>query len=257
MKREFASKIESNKEKIHNMRAEINSQKLVLIDSKMSYVEVITEFEETENTTKESSTEVTELETQLNNHKLTQERLVSSKKKLEEELYELRDLNSNDICEINKLKYELDMGGKEREQQFIEEESIEQQITVQIGKIESMNKKLESKIQELDDKAYKLEECESEIRQYEEQVDSFNAELEHLQNMEQRYRQENEELHYRIQEENQKNMELMKQINTVETKVNKLESRLTFLKQKSDAKANSQNAQLEENRKLETEIESL
>jgi len=40
----------------------------------------------------------------------------------------------------------------------IEEQSQEQLIQIQIGKIESMEKKLESKMVELDDKAYQLEE---------------------------------------------------------------------------------------------------
>jgi hypothetical protein len=48
--------------------------------------------------------------------------------------------------------------------------------------------------------------------------------------MEQKYIQENEDLHYRIQDENEKNMELQSEINSVETKVTKLESKLTFLK---------------------------
>lgn len=56
-------------------------------------------------------------------YKETQEKLLESKKKLEGELYELRDLNSNDICEINKLKYELDQNTKGVTQMEIEEES--------------------------------------------------------------------------------------------------------------------------------------
>lgn len=44
--------------------------------------------------------------------KIANEQLSSSKKQLEGELYELRDLNSNDICELNKLKYELDQSSK-------------------------------------------------------------------------------------------------------------------------------------------------
>jgi hypothetical protein len=45
----------------------------------------------------------------------------------------------------------------------IEEESQEQLIQIQIGKIESMNTKLEQKVTELDEKAFQLEEYENEI----------------------------------------------------------------------------------------------
>ena len=74
----------------------------------MEHVEFISEFEETQTKTNEGSSEYKSLETQLSSHKQTNESLVESKKQLEEQLYQLRELNSNDICEINKLKYELD-----------------------------------------------------------------------------------------------------------------------------------------------------
>jgi hypothetical protein len=41
-------------------------------------------------------------------HHNSQEMLINSKKKLEGELYELRELNSKDICDINNIKYEVD-----------------------------------------------------------------------------------------------------------------------------------------------------
>lgn len=56
-------------------------------------------------------------------YKETQEQLLESKNRLEGELYELRELNSNDICEINKLKYELDQNTNGVTQMIIEEES--------------------------------------------------------------------------------------------------------------------------------------
>jgi hypothetical protein len=56
-------------------------------------------------------------------YKETQEQLLESKNRLEGELYELRELNSNDICEINKLKYELDQNTNGVTQMLIEEES--------------------------------------------------------------------------------------------------------------------------------------
>lgn len=61
-------------------------------------------------------------------YKETQEQLLESKNRLEGELYELRELNSNDICEINKLKYELDQNTNGVTQMLIEEESLEQLI---------------------------------------------------------------------------------------------------------------------------------
>lgn len=79
-------------------------------------------------------------------YKETQEELLVSKKRLEGELYELRDLNSNDICEINKIKYELDQQTSGATQMVIEEESQEQLIQIQIGKIESISNKLELKV---------------------------------------------------------------------------------------------------------------
>lgn len=210
MKKEFSSKIETNKKSISDLRKQINEQKILLIERKMEHVEIITEFEETTQSTNESSKEIQQLETDLSNHKATNEHLIKSKKRLESELYELRELNSNDICEINKLKFELDNQSKGISQMEIEEESQEQLIKIQIGKFESMSKKLESKVQELDEKAYQLEELENEIVQYENQVESFNKELFNLKDMQQKYIEENEDLNYRIQEEGAKNLELQK-----------------------------------------------
>ena len=105
---------------------------------------------------------------------------MKSKKSYENKLYHLRELNSNDICDINKMKYELSMQSKDKNQMKIEEESIESQIKVQNEKITSMETKLDKKLQELDEKAFTLEEHEAEIHQYETQVDSFKGELVHL-----------------------------------------------------------------------------
>ena len=148
----------------------------------------------------------------------------------------MRELNSNDICEINKIKFDIDTQTKDTEQLTIDESSIESQIQIQCGKIESMNNKLDAKIQELDDKAFEYEECEAEIIQFETQVENFRAELAHLQDLEIKYKEENEDLTYKIKEEARKNMELSKQVNNIETKVNKLESKLSFLRTKADAK---------------------
>lgn len=208
MKKEYSSKFDTNKSSISTLRKQIDEQKILLIEKKMEHVEFISEFEETQSKAVEGGSEHKNLETQLISLKSTNETLVESKKQLEDQLYQLRELNSNDICEINKLKYELDQSSKGINQMDIEEQSQEQLIQIQIGKIESMEKKLESKMVELDDKAYQLEEQENEIVQYESQVDSFNQELEYLKSMEQKYITENEDLHYRIQEEQAKNMEL-------------------------------------------------
>ena len=201
MKKEYASKFDTNKSSISTLRQQIDEQKISLIEKKMEHVEIITEFEETQSKTVEGGSEYQNLETSLISLKSNNESLVDSKKQLEEQLYQLRELNSNDICEINKLKYELDQSSKGINSMNIEEESQEQLIQIQMSKIESMENKLESKMVELDDKAYQLEENENEIVQYESQVDSFNQELDYLRSMEQKYTQENEDLHYRIQEE--------------------------------------------------------
>ena len=99
-------------------------------------------------------------------------------------MYELRDLNSNDICDINKIKYELDQNTKGVTQMEFEEESQEQLIQIQITKIESINNKIEQKVVELDEVAFKLEECENESFQYENQVESFKRELHYLEDTE-------------------------------------------------------------------------
>ena len=52
-------------------------------------------------------------------------------------------------------------------------------------------------------------------------------------------------------------MELQKQMNNVETKISKLEVKLTFLKQKADTHASSKQAQVDENTKMQGEIDSL
>jgi len=139
-----------------------------------------------------------QLESELVMHQRQNELLITSKKQLEGELYSLRELNSNDICEINKLNYELDQSSKGANEMQIEEQSQEQLIQVQATKYEGMNNKLDQKMAELDEKAFQLEECEGEIFQFETQVDSFKSELVHLQNIEQKYIQENDDLHFRI-----------------------------------------------------------
>lgn len=51
MKKEFGSKIESNKIGISTLRKQIDEQKILLIERKMECVEIITEFEETQEST--------------------------------------------------------------------------------------------------------------------------------------------------------------------------------------------------------------
>ena len=245
MKKEYSSKIEGNKFSISALRKQIDEQRILLLEKKMELVEVTNEFEETQDSTNEGGNEQMQLESELVMHQRQNELLITSKKQLEGELYSLRELNSNDICEINKLNYELDQSSKGANEMQIEEQSQEQLIQVQATKYEGMNNKLDQKMAELDEKAFQLEECEGEIFQFETQVDSFKSELVHLQNIEQKYIQENDDLHFRIQEETQKNMDLEKSINSIETKVTKLESKLTFLKSKADSKSRSKNTQQE------------
>jgi hypothetical protein len=47
LKKEFVSKVESNKSKMSALRRQIDEQKIVLIEKKMECVEIICEFEET------------------------------------------------------------------------------------------------------------------------------------------------------------------------------------------------------------------
>lgn len=89
----------------------------------MELVEITTEFEETQDSTHEGGNEHKQLESELVMHQRQNELLIVSKKQLEGELYSLRELNSNDICEINKLNYELDQSSKGANEMLIEEQS--------------------------------------------------------------------------------------------------------------------------------------
>ena len=62
MKKEYASKIESNKSSISALRKQIDEQKIILIEKKMEHVEFITEFEETQTKTTQGSSEYKSLE---------------------------------------------------------------------------------------------------------------------------------------------------------------------------------------------------
>ena len=57
MKKEFGFKIESNKMGISQLRKQIDEQKILLIEKKMEYAEIITEFEQTQESTQEASSE--------------------------------------------------------------------------------------------------------------------------------------------------------------------------------------------------------
>lgn len=123
MKKEYSSKIEGNKFQIGALRKQIDEQRILLLEKKMELVEITTEFEETQDSTHEGGNEHKQLESELVMHQRQNELLIVSKKQLEGELYSLRELNSNDICEINKLNYELDQSSKGANEMLIEEQS--------------------------------------------------------------------------------------------------------------------------------------
>jgi hypothetical protein len=84
MKKQFSPKIESNKSSISTLRRQIDEQKILLIEKKMSMVEYMTEFEETQSSSREGGTEFKQLESSLVLHKEQNSTLQKSKKTLEE-----------------------------------------------------------------------------------------------------------------------------------------------------------------------------
>ena len=69
--------------------------------------------------------------------------LVECNKGLQGDLMELRELNSNDICEINKLKWEIEQSSKNTDGMRADEDKTIKQIQFEEDKIVSMENKIE------------------------------------------------------------------------------------------------------------------
>ena len=91
--------------------------------------------------------------------------LLSQKKHLEEELYNLRDRNRQDAEEIDKLNYQNELKSKESADLTAQTRTLEFDISKQLARIDDLNKLIDTKTFDLKNKESQLIDCEGEIIQ--------------------------------------------------------------------------------------------
>ena len=105
MEEDYKSRVEANINMVSSLRQEIDDQKSFLVDRTKQNADLYTELDSQKEVLNSRHVEISRLKSDLVQHQDLNAQLLSQKKHLEEELYNLRDRNRQDAEEIDKLNY--------------------------------------------------------------------------------------------------------------------------------------------------------
>ena len=136
-----------------------------MVDRKKQNADLYTELDQQKESLNNRHVEISRLKTDLSQHQDLNSQLLSQKKHLEDELFNLRERNRQDSEEIDKLNYQNELKSKESSDLTAQTRTLEYDISKQLARIDDLNKLIGTKTFDLKNKESQLVDCEQEIIQ--------------------------------------------------------------------------------------------
>ena len=165
MEDNYKARVEANIGMIGTLRQEIDDQRNLLVDRKKQNSDLYTELDSQKESLNTRHVEISRLKTDLSQHQDLNSQLLSQKKHLEDELFNLRERNRQDSEEIDKLNYQNELKSKESSDLTAQTRTLEYDISKQLARIDDLNKLIDTKTFDLKNKESQLVDCEQEIIQ--------------------------------------------------------------------------------------------